>query len=114
VDAKAAVPHQPAEAAAPRGERQRERARTQALGVKNRHETPDLLSFQGTQGSLLQKPQQQVESTPVVSEGRRREPALVLQRIEIVARQPGIRMRVHGRYSRALTPAAHSSPMRLR
>jgi len=31
VDAKAAVPHQPAKAAAPRGERQRERARTRPL-----------------------------------------------------------------------------------
>ena len=56
--------------------------------------------------------QQDIDRPPIVGERRRREPALVLQRMEIFLREACIHVAVT--YSRAETPAAHSSPMRRR
>ena len=49
----------------------------------------------------------------VVLERGGRQPPLVLQRVEVVAREAGVH-RSACFYSRAVTPAAHSSPMRRR
>ena len=82
--------------------------------MKNGNETPDLRGLKRIQACCTEKTEQHIQGAAVIRERRGGKPARMLQRMEIVARQPGIRMRAHGRYSRALTPAAHSSPMRLR
>src|SRR6266850_2024422 len=108
VGAETAVPREPAEPAAPRAEDQRERARRQALGVQQRDRASHLGRLERLERFALAEGEQDIQGARVIRERRRREAPLVLQRVEILARE------LWSHYSRAVTPAAQSSPMRRR
>ena len=82
----ALVPRQPAEPSAPGRQRERERARREALGVQHGDVAAHLRRLQALQLLLALQLEQQVDGVRVVTERGSRQPALVLQRVQVLSR----------------------------
>src|SRR6185503_17940549 len=113
VGGEAAMAREPAEAAAPGGKNERERARRESLAVQHGDVAAHLGGFERIEGLAAGEIEQRGERAPIVGEGRRRQTPLVRQRVEVLGDPLFVRL-LRTFYNLAVTPAAHSSPMRRR